>query len=167
MGTAETGLLGHDLAHDTDQPQHLRRATAAVDADDVDIQFCQPRGDIFRPAAQERAIVAREGHLGDDWHIGRDEARGSNGRLHLFDIGHRLDDQQVDSARFGHDQGFDLLDKGRRALLRLRRGPTEPGARPDGPMEPARSTSRNDPAMTRRATETAAWLISVTWSSSM
>jgi hypothetical protein len=76
---------------------------------------CQGVGRI----AQQRLVVAGEGHLGDDRDVGGHRARGIDRRFDLLDVRHRLDDEQIDAGWLSAgraDQRGDLLTECRLGL---------------------------------------------------
>ncbi len=70
------------------------------------------RGQGVGRIAQQRFVIAGEGHLGNDGDVGGHRARGRDRRFDLLDVRHRLNDQQIDAGRLRAgraNQGGDLL----------------------------------------------------------
>ncbi len=113
VGRGRDGQVGGQLAHNADQPQHLGRAAATVNAHSIHVQLGQVRRQHVGRVAEQRLVVAGEGHLGHDRQVGGHGPRRGDGRFDLLNVRHRLDEDEIDTRRFGRGQRLDLFGKGR------------------------------------------------------
>ena len=106
IGLHHNGLVG-DGEHARGEPSELGRALAAVDAQDVGADGVEGDGGDLGARAQEGAAVFLKGHSGKDGQVGV-LAAGEDGRLDLGQVGHGLDNKEVDARS---DAGAHLLGK--------------------------------------------------------
>ena len=106
IGLHHNGLVG-DGEHARGEPSELGRALAAVDAQDVGADGVEGDGGDLGARAQEGAAVFLKGHGGKDGQVGV-LAAGEDGRLDLGQVGHGLDNKEVDARS---DAGAHLLGK--------------------------------------------------------
>ena len=100
------GLIG-DGEHARGESSEFGRALAAVDTQDIGADSVERDGGDFGARAQEGAAVFLKSHGGKDRQVGV-LAAGEDGRLDLGQVGHGLDNKEVDARS---DTGAYLLGK--------------------------------------------------------
>ena len=92
--------------------------------------LARPDGQIVRRVAQQGAVVAGKGGLGDDGDVGGEGAGGGYGRFQFLQIRHRFQNNQIYAAL---NQRPNLLAEMPLPPRPPSRGPTGPAARPTAP----------------------------------
>ena len=106
IGLHHDGLVG-DGEHARGESSELGRTLAAVDAQDIGADGVERDGGDFGARAQEGAAVFLKGHGGKDGQVGV-LAAGEDCRLDLGQVGHGLDNKEVNARS---DAGAHLLGK--------------------------------------------------------
>ena len=109
----EHGLIGN-VEHALGKGAQIGGTLAAVDAHNVCSQGVKGDGGDFRARAQKRATVLFEGHGGKDGQVGV-LLGGKDSGLGLGEVGHGLDDKQVDACL---DARLDLFLKQQVRLIK-------------------------------------------------